>query len=70
MMNTLPDSPIPNQKMARGIQATGGMGRIISKSGLASPSAATNHPMRSPRGIPIAKARIYPSRASWRLVHT
>ena len=37
-MKTFPDMPMPNQKMVRGIQATAGMGRIISKRGRAKPS--------------------------------
>ena len=57
MMKILPGRPMPNQKMVKGIQATGGMGRMISKMGRARPSAITNHPMARPRGIPTMSER-------------
>jgi len=56
MINALLVIPMPNQKMANGIQATGGIGRTISKIGRANPSTTLNHPIANPRGIPIARA--------------
>jgi hypothetical protein len=40
--------PIPNQKMAMGIQARGGMGRTISTSGLKSSRSTLDQPMNMP----------------------
>ena len=68
MMKTLPGMPIPYQKMVSGIQATGGIGRIISKIGRASPSASTNQPISRPSGMPTASARRNPVRASMMLM--
>ena len=42
--------PIPNQTIAIGIHASGGMGRITSITGLTSPLTFSDQPMTSPRG--------------------
>ena len=53
MMNALAGSPIPSQRIASGIQAIGGIGRIISKIGLTISSTLRNQPMASPSGTPM-----------------
>ena len=58
IMKTLLESPIPNQKIASGINATGGIGLIISNIGLVKPLKILNHPIINPKGIPIPKARM------------
>jgi hypothetical protein len=44
-------NPIPNQRIARGIQAKGGTGRITSIKGVIDSRKGLDHPMIIPRGI-------------------
>jgi len=48
--------PMPNQNIAIGIQASGGMGRMISTSGVNVSLAIFDQPMRMPRGTAITMA--------------
>ncbi len=50
----------PNQMMANGIQASGGMGRRISMIGSSRKSATRNHPIKTPMGMPRRSATMSP----------
>src|SRR5712692_4108521 len=58
MMNTLPESPMPNQRMASGIQASGEMGRNNSTKGRTYRSSRSLRPMAIPSGMATATARV------------
>jgi len=49
-------SSIPNQRIASGIHAIGGMGRNISKIGLTTASNFLFQPINSPKGMPVIMA--------------
>ena len=49
-------SPSPSHRMASGIQASGGIGRMIRKTGLISASALRLKPISRPSGTPVATA--------------
>jgi hypothetical protein len=51
MIKTEDLNPIPNQRIARGIQAKGGTGRRTSISGVTDSLSDLDHPMIIPRGI-------------------
>jgi hypothetical protein len=52
--------PIPNQRIAMGIQASGGMGLTTSTTGRIIFRSFGDHPMRSPKGIANRDAAAYP----------
>jgi hypothetical protein len=60
IMNPAEPLPIPNHKIAMGIQANGGMGRIISTNGSTIPRNLFEMPMKTPRGIAIKAAALNP----------
>src|SRR5439155_124548 len=66
--NTLPASPMPNQRMASGIQASGEIGRKISTNGSTMRSTRRDHPMASPSGIAIAPVMVHAENTRARLV--
>src|SRR5229473_7400923 len=66
--NTLPASPMPNHRMASGIQASGEIGRKISTKGSAICSNRCDQPMASPSGIAIAPVMIHAENTRARLV--
>ena len=68
MMKTLDPSPIPNQRIARGIQAMGGIGRRTSIRGEATESRSSYHPIRIPSGTAKAKAIPTPTRIRTTLI--
>ena len=68
MMNTFAPYPMPNHKMAREIQAMGGMGRRASNRGRAIKRTVLYQPMSRPRGTPTSAARPKPPKARLRLV--
>ena len=49
-------SPIPNQRMLSGIHASGGIGRMNSRSGSTARRKPTDQPMPSPSGTPSSAA--------------
>jgi hypothetical protein len=56
MMNAADLMPIPNQKMAIGIHARGGIGRTISTRGFKSSLRTIDHPIKTPSGTAITIA--------------
>ena len=54
---------MPSQRMAMGIQAMGGMGRMASKSGRTSRLTLGYQPMNKPRGTPMTTAARNPAKA-------
>jgi hypothetical protein len=52
--------PIPNQRMAMGIQARGGIGLTTSMRGRIIFKSFADHPMRRPKGIANKDATAYP----------
>jgi hypothetical protein len=48
--------PMPNQRMAIGVQAIGEIGRISWKSGFSARCSGANHPIRIPSGMAMAVA--------------
>src|SRR5438270_5126011 len=66
--NTLPASPMPNHRMASGIQASGEIGRKISTKGSTICSNRCDHPMASPSGIAIAPVIIHAENTRARLM--
>ena len=58
---------IPTKTTTTGIQAMGGTGRSNSNTGRTNLSTGVNHPMKSPRGMPMTRARKKPLSATWRL---
>src|SRR6267142_3534548 len=65
---TLPASPIPNHRMASGIQASGEIGRKISTNGSTIRSMRRYHPMASPSGIANAAVMVHADNTRARLV--
>ena len=63
LMKDFAGRPMPSQTMVRGIQETGGMGRMISKMGRMKASKPRYQPMNQPRGMPMTIARPKPHRA-------
>src|SRR6185369_5755565 len=60
-------SPRPSQTIARGIQASGGMGRMSRKAGLMKASKRRLRPMAIPKGTPVKTAKKNPSTTSRKL---
>ena len=58
---------MPTKTTTTGIHAMGGTGRSSSNTGRTNLSTGVNHPMKSPRGMPITRARIKPLSATCRL---
>ena len=56
IMNAADFIPMPNQKIAMGIQARGGIGRMISTRGLRSSLSTFDHPITIPSGTAITIA--------------
>ncbi|MNX87647.1 hypothetical protein D3C86_1195790 [compost metagenome] len=56
MMKTLPASPMPNQRIAIGIQASGEIGRNSSTSGSSTLASRGRVPCSSPSGIATSAA--------------
>ncbi len=67
MIRTFALNPTPIQTTTIGIQAIGGIGRIISKMGVNVLSSILYHPIRSPRGTPMITAEKKPKRETCRL---
>ncbi len=51
MINAAERSPMPNHKMARGIQARGGIGRRVSITGVSMSRSRRDQPQRMPSGM-------------------
>ena len=63
-------SPRPSHRMASGIQASGGIGRSIEKTGPISASARRLAPISRPTGMPVAMATTKPISTRRRLCST
>jgi hypothetical protein len=60
-------SPRPSQRIASGIHASGGIGRMMRKTGLISASTRRSQPIHRPSGTPVAMATRKPMATSFRL---
>jgi hypothetical protein len=53
-------SPRPSQRIAKGIQASGGIGRMMRNIGLTKASTRRLQPIQSPKGTPVSTATANP----------